>query len=345
MRVFFTLLLFLSIPNLRAQDIHFSQFGNSPMNLNPGLAGVFGGDVRFAGNYKSQWRAVPVPYTTFSGSVENKLYWAKGKYDRFLTGSLMINYDQQGSLKLTSIQVGIPISVTLPLSRSAFVTLGVTPAFGQRKFGENKLSFDAQWRDCIYDPFAETHETQLFQSNNLKYFDLSAGGNLRLQSQEKRTRIDLGGALHHLNRPYHDFWSVTLKDPGNVRLYDKLTLYGIGLVQISDNFDLVGQGLYQKQGGYKEIVYGGGLRLHLNRDFHKEVAIQIGVDYRQRYQDALVPRVEFFYKTWQVGLTYDANFLSSAELVTSGRGGPELSILYRLYHLKPIPKFKSCQII
>ena len=330
---------------IRAQDIHFTQFGNSPLNLNPGLAGVFGGDMRFVANARSQWRAVRVPYTTFSGSVENKLYWAKGKYDRFLTASLLIDYDRQGTLNLTSILVGIPLSITLPIAKTAFITFGATPAFGQRSFGTNKLTFDAQWQDCIYDPLSSTHETQLFQSDNLKYFDISGGANLRLQSPTKRSRIDIGGGLHHINRPYHDFWSVSLANPGNVRLESKLSLYGNALVQMSHNFDLVGQGLYQKQGGYREIVYGGGIRFHLNRKAYKELALPIADDYRQRHEDALIPHVELLYRSFQVGLSYDMNFLSDAELVTNSRGGPELSLIYRIYHLKPIPKFKSCQII
>ncbi len=339
------LALALSSAPVKAQDIHFSQFGNAPLNLSPGLAGVFGGDLRFGANFRSQDRSVPVPYTTLSGAVESKVYWAKGKYDRFLTGGLLVNYDQQGSLKLTSIQIGIPISLTFPLAKNAFLTLGATPAFGQRSFGAKNLTFDAQWHDSVYDPFASTRETELFQSTNLKYFDISAGANLRLQAREKRSRLDIGGALHHINRPYHDFWSVTLANPGNVRLYDKLSLYALGLVQIAGNFDLTAQGLYQRQGSYREVVYGGGLRMHLNRQPYKELALQIGLDFRHRYNDALIPRVELFYRSWQLGLSYDMNFLSYKEIVTNGRGGPELSLFYRLYRLKPIPKFKSCEII
>jgi type IX secretion system PorP/SprF family membrane protein len=343
-RLLILLAFAFSTAQLKAQDIHFSQFGNSQLNLSPGLAGVFGGDLRFVANFRSQDRTVPVPYTTLSGAVESKVYWAKGRYDRFLTGGLLINYDQQGSLKLTSIQIGIPVSVTLPLAKTAFLTLGATPAFGQRSFGTKNLSFDAQWRGTIYDPAAPTRETELFQSTNLKYFDISAGANLRLQAQEKRSRLDLGGAMHHINQPYHDFWSVTLANPGNVRLYNKLSLYAIGLVQIAGNFDLTAQGLFQKQGTYREIVYGGGLRMHLNRQPYKELAIQIGLDFRHRYSDALIPRVEVFYRSWQFGLSYDMNFLSDIEIVTNGRGGPELSLSYRLYRVKPIPKFKSCEI-
>lgn len=339
------LLLACSIAHLRAQDIHFSQFGNSPLNLNPGLAGVFGGDLRAVGNYRSQWRAVPVPYNTFSASVENKVYWRSGKYDRFLTGALLLDYDRQGSISLTSIQVGIPISVTIPLGRSTFFTVGATPTFAQRSFGTSKLTFDENWNGDIFDPNAVIYENQLFQSTSIKYFDISAGANLRLQSPEKRTRLDIGGALHHINRPVHNFWEVKGATSPAPRLAQKLTIHTNGLLQIADNFDLMGQGLYQKQGTYQELVYGLGIRMHLNRQLYKETAIQIGVDYRHRFQDALIPHVEFMYRTWQLGISYDVNSLSEAEIVTKGRGGPEISLIYRLYRVKPIAKYKSCQII
>ena len=327
-----------------AQDIHFAQYGNSPLNLNPGLAGVFGGDMRFVGNYRSQWRSVPVPYTTFSGSFENKVYWTKGKYDRYLTGSLILNYDKQGSIELTSMQIGIPISVTLPVAKGVYLTAGVTPAFGQRAFDTNRLTFDAQWVDCIFDPSADVREDQLFQSTNLKYFDLSGGLNLRMQSDSKRSRLDVGGGLHHINRPTHDFWSSDLTEPGNVKLYSKLSVYAMGLLQLSNTFDLVCQGQYQKQGGYQEIVYGAGLRMQLNQRPYRELALQIGVDFRHRYNDALIPHVEVLWRTWTLGFTYDVNILSDVKDLTNQQGGPEVALIYRLYKVKPV-KFKTCPII
>jgi type IX secretion system PorP/SprF family membrane protein len=337
--------LLLPVFAATAQDIHFSQFGNSPMNLSPGLSGVFGGDIRFVGNYRKQWRSVPVPYTTFSGSVENKIYWKKGQYDRYLTGSLVINHDRQSSIHLTSLQIGIPIAVTMPLASNKFLTVGVTPAFGQRHFNTNRLTFDAQWVDCIFDPSADTREDQLFQSNNLTYFDLSAGANLRLQSNSKRSRLDVGAGLHHINRPNHDFWSSNLTDPGNVKLYSKLSFYALGLVQLSNSFDLVGQALYQQQGGYREIVYGGALKLYLDQRFHRELALQVGVDYRHRYQDALIPHAELHWRTWTLGFTYDLNLWSDVNTLTNRRGGPEVALIYRLYKVKPVKPFKTCPLI
>ncbi len=345
LRFFIIVFSLLQASFLAGQDIHFSQFSNSPLNLNPGLTGVFGGDMRFVGNYRSQWRSVPVPYTTFSGSVENKIYFTKGKYDRFLTGSLFLNYDKQGSLHLTSMQIGIPIALTLPTGKNKFLTLGATPAFGQRAFDQSKINFGNQWDGCAFDAGINPNEDLLLQNTSLKYFDLSAGVNFRMQGGTKRNRLDLGAAMHHLNRPYHDFWSSTLADPGNVRLYNKLSVYGIGLIQIASNYDLMLQASYQKQGGYSEIVYGGGIRFHLNQTPYKELSLQIGADYRSRYQDALIPHVEVLYKTWTLGVTYDVNFWSDVNLVTNRRGGPEVSLIYRLYKIKPLPTFKSCPII
>ncbi|MDO8365783.1 MAG: PorP/SprF family type IX secretion system membrane protein [Saprospiraceae bacterium] len=336
--------LLLSAFSLTAQDIHFSQFGNSPLNLNPGLAGVFGGDLRFVGNFRKQWSTVPVPYTTFSGSVENKVYFNRARYNRFATTSLLVNYDRQGDLALQSLQIGIPLSVTLPVGRNNFFTFGLTPMFGQRSFDKTDITFGEQYIDGMFDPGSAISED--LSITTLNYFDLSAGANYRIQASRKRSRVDLGAAMHHINRPVHDFWASSVTDDDEVRLYNKLTLYGLGLVQLTERFDFLAQGLFQQQGKYSEIVYGAGVRMHLNKDRYKELSLQIGADWRHRYHNSLVPRVEVFYRTWTIGATFDWDAFSRAgELISDRRGGPELSVIYRFYKVKAMQKFKSCPII
>jgi type IX secretion system PorP/SprF family membrane protein len=336
-------LLLFSLPGM-GQDIHFSQFGNAPVNLNPGLAGVFGGDMRVAASYRDQHRSIPVPYLTTGISWEHKLYLNKGNYSRFLTGGLLFNYDRQGSLRLTSMHIGVPVSLTLPVAKNHFLTLGVMPAFGQRAFNTNSLSFDAQWNDCVYDPSAPFREDQLFQNNRLMYFDLNAGVNYRLQSSKRRHRLDLGGSGFHLNRPDHDFWTAGVSDEGQVRLRQRWSLYALTVLQIGRNVDLVANGLYRTQGSYREIVYGGGMRLHLDRRPYKELSLQVGANYRQRYGDAIIPHAEVHYRTWTLGFTYDVNMFSDIYTLTGRRAGPEVSLIYRLYKLKSAA-FKSCPII
>jgi type IX secretion system PorP/SprF family membrane protein len=329
-----------------AQDIHFSQYLNSPMNLGPGMTGIFGGDMRFTANYRNQWRQVPVPYTTFSGVVENKFYLQKQRYDRYLTGGLILNHDRQGDLRLTSLQVGIPVSYTMPLAKVGaplihnFLTIGVVPMYGNRHFGTNKFSFDAQYIDCMYDPNAAINEASFFDKNSKSYFDLSAGVNYRWQAKLYRSKVDLGAGWHHINRPDHDFW----QGDGGVRLQRRLAFYTSLLFQVRPKVDLVGQGLWQKQGGYEQVAFGGGARFHLNQQPYHEFALQVGANFRQTYRDAIIPHIEAHYRTWTLGLSYDIN-ISDAKIVTNRRGGPELALIYRLYKVKPLSKFKSCPII
>ena len=66
------LLLAFSAFELGAQDIHFTQFGNSHLNLNPALTGSFNGLGRINANYRSQWNEVPVEYQTFTLAYDMK---------------------------------------------------------------------------------------------------------------------------------------------------------------------------------------------------------------------------------------------------------------------------------
>jgi hypothetical protein len=45
-----------------AQDLHFSQFMNSPLTTNPANTGFIpNADYRIGGNYRSQWTSLPAP--------------------------------------------------------------------------------------------------------------------------------------------------------------------------------------------------------------------------------------------------------------------------------------------
>src|ERR1700733_7808210 len=55
-----------------SQDIHFSQFFETPLLRNPALAGIFSGDLRIQGVYRTQWNSITVPYQTASLNGEYK---------------------------------------------------------------------------------------------------------------------------------------------------------------------------------------------------------------------------------------------------------------------------------
>ena len=95
----------LGLLKTNAQDIHFSQFNNSPLNLNPGLIGVFNGDYRFVGNQRTQWSSVTTPYSTFGLSAD-----ANGLFGSPIGAGLSIYNDKAGDSEFGTMQIGLGAS-------------------------------------------------------------------------------------------------------------------------------------------------------------------------------------------------------------------------------------------
>src|SRR3978361_701326 len=90
--------LFLTAYSAFAQDPQLSQYYNSPLTLNPALAGT-GIDTRVGVNYRLQWPSLGSPYSTFSA-------WADHDFSKAKSGlGFLVGRDVQGTSKLSSTQV------------------------------------------------------------------------------------------------------------------------------------------------------------------------------------------------------------------------------------------------
>ena len=56
----------------KTQDIHFSQFNETPVLLNPAMS-CTAFDTRIIANYKNQWASVTSPYQTYGISIERAI--------------------------------------------------------------------------------------------------------------------------------------------------------------------------------------------------------------------------------------------------------------------------------
>lgn len=318
---------------LHAQDIHFSQFYNAPLNLNPALTGLSPGDQRFGANYRQQWASVPVPYTTFSGAYDQKVYlpWLG---NGFIGGGLVFNYDQAGDAKLSWAQLGLNASYTHQIAEEQFLSAGFQLMGGQRGFDPQLLRFDDQYNGDTFDETLPTAET--FVKTSVAYMDLGAGINWYFQDDDSRTRVHVGLGFYHLNRP-----NISFLGDKNIQLPLNGRTYAMATVQVLENLDVIANGLWHYQGPYQEAVVGGAGRYHLSQDRGKELAIQLGLSYR--LSDALVTHFEVFYQNWHFGLSYDIN-TSPFIAATNRNGGPELSIRYIITKVKPPDTFKACPI-
>lgn len=328
------LLMIIGITScLYGQDIHYSQFNRSPLYINPALTGIFKGDVRFVGNYRSQWNKVPVKYQTFSASVEQKFINTNQKNSLFSAG-LLFNYDEAGDLQLSQTGIGLAGSYTHRLTKKHFITGGLHLGFAQRRLSDRNLQVDQQYNGDVFDPSLSSGETGL--NSNISYGDFSVGLNYRIQNPKKRTRIDIGGSLFHLNNP-----NTNLFEGATTKLDKRMNLYGMSSFQLTKDFDLGLRILGQFQGPHEEIVIGGTLRYHIKHNRSRGVSIGLALD--RRLGDAWVPTILLDYHNWSFGFNYDINS-SYFNIATVRKGGPELSLIYIFSKVRPPREFEICPI-
>lgn len=323
---------------VKAQDIHFAQFYNAPQLLNPGLTGIFNGDARFSGHYRRQWANIPADYLTFSGNYDMKVYPVKFESNDFIGLGINFNYDNAGYSRLSRADLQLGGSYTTELSKNTFLTGGLQLAFANRAFKTAELTFDNQWSTSIsqFDPSLPTGES--FDKTSDFFVDISIGGNLRLQNDDRRSKLDLGLSLYHINSPKQNFFDQ------DIRLPARFAVYGIGAIKVAGPLDLLARMTAQFQTTYREYLPGLALKLYLDQQRGKELAIQAGANLRfNEINDALIPTVELHYRAISVGVSYDIN-VSDIEVATDQRGGPEIWFMYRIQKVKSLGVFKTCPI-
>ncbi len=321
--------LFIS-QGVLAQDIHFSQFSDAPMNINPALTGIFGGEKRFVANYRSQWNTVPVSYLTFSGAYDMKFDGDKLSKG-FWSGGVVFNYDMAGDSKLNNAKLGLSGSYSQRLDTRNALTLGMYFGGNQRAFKTDDLHFDREFDGKKWNPDLDNGES--FDDQSVFFTDFSAGVNFHHQVLKKRTQFDVGMGLFHVNQPQKNFY-----EEEDQFLERRWSIYGLGTIMVSDGFDILLRAMGQFQKPHQEVVVGAGGRFFINQRPTQEFSIELGLNYR--LDDAIIPVVAFYHQAWKVGLSYDIN-LSDFNRATDYRGGPEVSVAYTI---RPVPDVEYCPL-
>lgn len=326
------MMLFSSVS---AQDIHYSQAHNSPLNISPALTGIFNQDVRFSAHYRHQWYSVPVPYLTFTGAFDKKFY-QPGNDVGFFSGGILFNFDQAGDSRLTMIQLGLSGSYTYMINKNNLLTAGLQVGGANRHFSMEQLSWDNQFNGYMFDPNLSSGET--FDVMNLFYLSTGGGLNYRWQ-KSSRTHIDLGVAAYNFTSPQNNFY----KEEDNNKA-TRFTGYVQTSFKVAGPLDLMVHGLGQLQGSAYEVVPALLLRIHLNQQPGKVFSLDLGAIGRWSGEwDAVAPTIGMKVNNFRAELSYDIN-LSEFTIATNRLGGPELSIQYFITHVKPMGSFKTCPI-
>ena len=308
-----------------AQDLHFSQFHNSPVLTNPAHTGVFMGDVRFASNYRKQWSTISgfsTDYTTMAASLDGSFFKRKSKKGSFAGFGGYFLKDQAGDSKFGTNSFNGTASLIKSLSpdQDQFLSLAFAGGFNQRSVSTGGLTWDNQWSGDHLDTSIPGEDVS---KPNFSFLDFSVGA-MYFYTGDPFRKYHFGMGIFHLNKPNIGF-------DGRDGLKRKIMFHGGGTFANSrDNKVLQPSFIVSKQGRHLDITGGTYFRYVMHEGsvrtgYANEMAVSFGVWYR--VADAVIAAIKYEYQNFNIGISYDIT-LSGLSPVNSLLGGPEITLIY-----------------
>ncbi len=298
-----------------SQDIHFSQFYATPLNLNPALAGVINGNYRAAGVYRNQWGSVSTPYLTIGCSFDSNIP-IEGFKDVVGAGLNVVN-DRSGDGKLGMLHISLSGAFHKKLDKNGkhFIGIGIQPGYVQRTLSPNDLTFPNQFDGTNFDRTIFNNEN--FGKNSIGFFDLNSGL-LYSANISKRVGVMQGVSVYHLTKPKESFLRET------VRLENRFTVHGGLRIKLTELLYLTPNYIFMFQNQAQQVNFGTAVEFHLGRE--KEPFV-FGIGGWYRLNDATIASLSGEYKNMRLGVSYDFN-ISELNPATNTRGGFELTLIY-----------------
>lgn len=316
----------------QSQDLHFSQFFNSPLTTNPANTGFIpDADYRIGAHYRNQWSSIlSSPYKTLSIYGDAQVF-----RDRITNGWLglggVLLSDQAGTGALRSTKIYGSIAYHQMLGMSSLLTAGFNVGWANKRVDYSKLTFPNQFNGQFFDINLDPGVT--FINNSVSYFDMQVGVNYAYFPDEN-TYINAGYSIHHVNRPQETFFTESADS-------SRIPMRHIGfinaLLKINDRVIINPNVYYTMQAKAHEFMVGVNANYNLSGGGEKQLLA--GLYYRQG--DALVPLVGFEINNIRFTFTYDVT-TSGLRNFNSAMGAQEFNIMKKGFYGNPESRQTLC---
>lgn len=330
--------LFAVSMSVTAQDIHFSQFYLSPMNLNPAMTGVMNSGSRVTLNYRNQWASIlkSNAFSTYSAGYERKT--AVGRNDYFGIGGTLWG-DRAGEADFTIAQGKLALSYAKKMGGGrktpSYLVVGVEGGITQESLDFTKLRWGNQ-HDGAGGFNADLSSGETFQVDNVIYPDFNAGL-MWFSVLSETSNIYLGAAYSHLNQAKVTF--LTDSADGSVdgrELLAKYTLHAGGEMMFTDKIGIVPGVVVLDQGPHFEMNAGTSVKYVARKTRNDYQAFSMGLWVRMsnkledgKHMDAVIASLRFDYNDMTIGFSYDVN-TSELKAASNSNGGFELALQYNV---------------
>lgn len=331
-RLFFLFILILSITVAGAQDLHFSQFFNSPLSTNPANTGFIpDADYRLGANYRNQWSTImSVPYKTISVFGDAQVFRDRLDNGWLGLGGLLLN-DQAGSGSLSSTKIYGSVAYHQMLGLSSLVSAGFNIGWANKRINESKLKFPDQFDGKFFDN--KLPSSVFFTNNYVSYMDMQVGMNYAYFPDEN-VYINAGYSIQHVNRPRESFFD---DQTVSGRIPMRHTAFLNAILKLNDRVIVNPNAYFSMQAKAKELVVG--INANYNLSQFGEQQLLAGVYYR--FGDAIAPMVGFETNKIQISYSYDVT-LSGLSSFNGYRGASEISIIKKGFYPDNVDRQTIC---
>ncbi|MEY2596386.1 MAG: hypothetical protein RL634_1075 [Bacteroidota bacterium] len=318
---------------LHAQDLHFSQFFNTPLSTNPANTGFLPtSDYRLGAHYREQWASIPVPYKTMSIYGDFQVLQNLIPSGWFGLGGLILQ-DVAGSGNLRSTKAYASVAYHQMLGNTSLLSAGFNLGFASKRINTSNLRFGDMWDGKFFNgPTSE-----ILVNNSVNYLDIQTGLNYALFPSEN-IYFHLGASVHHLNKPVESFFSAT---PNNDNIVKPRFIYFADAVIKPNEQVIISPGVYYTH-QYKASEFVAGMHLNYNVSGNGQQQLILGA--YMRPGDAVIPMVGYQWGNFRFSFTYDAT-TSSLKNFNNGMGATEMYMQYNgLYTLMYADRQSFCPV-
>lgn len=300
-----------------AQDLHFTQYFNAPLLVNPANTGFNPDyDYRLGGNYRKQWATLSsFPYKTMSVWGDVQLF-----NERFenawvgLGGALMKDAAGTGTLSATRAYASVAYHQLVGLN--SLVSLGFNAGYVHKSVDFGKLTFDDQWNGKFFDVKVPTVET--FSTDKQGYLDLQVGLNYAIFPSDN-AYLNAGFSALHINKPSESFFASS---GTSTVVAPRYTFFANGVFKLNDRVIVSPNAYVSKMGNAWEYLVGGMANYNLSGDGTRQLLA--GLYYR--VGDAVAPVIGFQVNDLKLAFNYDAT-MGGLKNYNTGRGAYEVSLV------------------
>ena len=314
------LVLMMSCHLGQSQDLHFSQWFNSPLTTNPANTGFIpDADYRIGANFRNQYvNILSVPYKTISIYGDMQLLRERFENGWLGLGGVLLR-DVAGSGNLTSTKAYGSLAYHQMIGYSSLLTAGFNVGWANKHIDVSRLKLPDQFNKATGFFDAGIPSSVVFDNANTSYMDIQLGMNYAYFPSEN-LYLNGGFSVHHINRPKETFFASSSNFDN--RLARRYIGFLNATIKMSDVVILNPMAYYSNQSKASEFVVGGNFNYNLSGD--GVVQLSGGLYYRS--SDAVIPMLGFQWNDFRMTFTYDVT-ASSLSKYNNSRGAVEFSLV------------------